>query len=67
TTISDGTLIADHADSLGSGDIDNSGVLKVGEGELKNTLSGSGLLVKTGKKKKKKKTTKKKKKKKKKS
>ncbi|EAV0139136.1 TPA: fibronectin-binding autotransporter adhesin ShdA [Salmonella enterica subsp. enterica serovar Newport] len=48
TTISDGTLIADHADSLGSGDIDNSGVLKVGEGELKNTLSGSGSLVKTG-------------------
>ncbi|EBD9131012.1 fibronectin-binding autotransporter adhesin ShdA [Salmonella enterica] len=47
TTISDGTLIADHADSLGSGDIDNSGVLKVGEGELKNTLSGSGSLVKT--------------------
>ncbi|EBJ4615588.1 fibronectin-binding autotransporter adhesin ShdA [Salmonella enterica] len=48
TTISDGTMIADHADSLGSGDIDNSGVLKVGEGELKNTLSGSGSLVKTG-------------------
>ncbi|EBG6812422.1 fibronectin-binding autotransporter adhesin ShdA [Salmonella enterica subsp. enterica] len=48
TTISDGTLIANHADSLGSGDIDNSGVLKVGEGELKNTLSGSGSLVKTG-------------------
>ncbi|OHL37338.1 AIDA autotransporter [Salmonella enterica subsp. enterica serovar Braenderup] len=48
TTITDGTLIADHADSLGSGDIDNSGVLKVGEGELKNTLSGSGSLVKTG-------------------
>ncbi|WP_140429499.1 fibronectin-binding autotransporter adhesin ShdA, partial [Salmonella enterica] len=43
-----GTLTADHADSLGSGDIDNSGVLKVGEGELKNTLSGSGSLVKTG-------------------
>ncbi|EAW8085922.1 hypothetical protein EF16_22900, partial [Salmonella enterica] len=34
TTISDGTLTADHADSLGSGDIDNSGVLQVGEGEL---------------------------------
>ncbi len=48
TTISDGTLTADHADSLGSGDIDNSGVLQVGEGELKNTLSGSGSLVKTG-------------------
>nr|QWI66938.1 fibronectin-binding autotransporter adhesin ShdA [Salmonella enterica subsp. enterica] len=48
TTISDGTLIANHADSLGSGDIDNSGVLKVGEGELENTLSGSGSLVKTG-------------------
>ncbi|EAA8170781.1 fibronectin-binding autotransporter adhesin ShdA [Salmonella enterica] len=48
TTISDGTLIADHADSLGSGDIDNSGVLQVGEGELENTLSGSGSLVKTG-------------------
>ncbi|EAZ5915053.1 hypothetical protein CDF21_20070, partial [Salmonella enterica] len=32
TTISGGTLTADHADSLGSGDIDNSGVLKVGEG-----------------------------------
>ncbi|EBR9943808.1 fibronectin-binding autotransporter adhesin ShdA [Salmonella enterica subsp. enterica serovar Krefeld] len=48
TTIDDGVLIADNADSLGSGDIDNSGVLKVGEGELKNTLSGSGSLVKTG-------------------
>ncbi|EBH3101384.1 fibronectin-binding autotransporter adhesin ShdA [Salmonella enterica subsp. enterica serovar Kedougou] len=48
TTITGGTLRADHADSLGSGDIDNSGVLKVGEGELKNTLSGSGSLVKTG-------------------
>ncbi|EEK2978485.1 hypothetical protein G9U57_004554, partial [Salmonella enterica subsp. enterica serovar 7:d:z35] len=39
TTISGGTLTADHADSLGSGDIDNSGVLKVGEGDLENTLS----------------------------
>ncbi|WP_122017404.1 fibronectin-binding autotransporter adhesin ShdA [Salmonella enterica] len=48
TTISGGTLTADHADSLGSGDIDNSGVLKVGEGELENILSGSGSLVKTG-------------------
>ncbi|WP_079898638.1 fibronectin-binding autotransporter adhesin ShdA [Salmonella enterica] len=48
TTIADGTLTADHADSLGSGDIDNSGVLKVGEGDLENTLSGSGSLVKTG-------------------
>ncbi|END7172791.1 autotransporter-associated beta strand repeat-containing protein, partial [Salmonella enterica subsp. enterica] len=48
TTISGGTLTADHADSLGSGDIANSGVLQVGEGELKNTLSGTGSLVKTG-------------------
>ncbi|EDG7073238.1 fibronectin-binding autotransporter adhesin ShdA [Salmonella enterica subsp. enterica serovar Newport] len=48
TTISGGTLTADHADSLGSGDIDNSGVLKVGEGDLENTLFGSGSLVKTG-------------------
>ncbi len=48
TTISGGTLTVDHADSLGSGDIANSGVLKVGEGELENTLSGSGSLVKTG-------------------
>ncbi|EBK2116452.1 fibronectin-binding autotransporter adhesin ShdA [Salmonella enterica subsp. enterica serovar Kentucky] len=48
TTISGGTLTVDHADSLGSGDIDNSGVLKVGEGELENTLSGTGSLVKTG-------------------
>ncbi|MGG6096585.1 fibronectin-binding autotransporter adhesin ShdA [Salmonella enterica] len=48
TTISDGTLIADHADSLGSGAVANSGVLQVGEGELENTLSGSGSLVKTG-------------------
>ncbi|EAS3604463.1 fibronectin-binding autotransporter adhesin ShdA [Salmonella enterica] len=48
TTITGGTLTADHADSLGSGDIDNSGVLKVGEGDLENTLSGSGSLVKTG-------------------
>ncbi|HAF2737005.1 TPA: fibronectin-binding autotransporter adhesin ShdA [Salmonella enterica] len=48
TTITGGTLTADHADSLGSGDIDNSGVLQVGEGELENTLFGSGSLVKTG-------------------
>ncbi|EIF8128652.1 fibronectin-binding autotransporter adhesin ShdA [Salmonella enterica] len=48
TTITDGTLIAASVNALGSGDIDNSGVLKVGEGELKNTLSGSGSLVKTG-------------------
>ncbi|EBD3179154.1 fibronectin-binding autotransporter adhesin ShdA [Salmonella enterica] len=48
TTISGGTLTADHADSLGTGAVANSGVLQVGEGELKNTLSGSGLLVKTG-------------------
>ncbi|EMA3809114.1 fibronectin-binding autotransporter adhesin ShdA [Salmonella enterica] len=48
TTISDGTLIANHADSLGTGAIDNSGVLQVGEGELENTLSGAGSLVKTG-------------------
>ncbi|EAR9038239.1 fibronectin-binding autotransporter adhesin ShdA [Salmonella enterica] len=49
TTISDGTLTADHADSLGTGAVANSGVLQVGEGELENTLSGSGSLVKTGK------------------
>lgn len=48
TTIADGTLTADHADSLGTGAIANSGVLQVGEGELENTLSGSGSLVKTG-------------------
>ncbi|MBJ5824208.1 fibronectin-binding autotransporter adhesin ShdA [Salmonella enterica subsp. enterica serovar Meleagridis] len=48
TTISGGTLTADHADSLGTGTIANSGVLKVGEGELENTLSGTGSLVKTG-------------------
>ncbi|EMD9038605.1 fibronectin-binding autotransporter adhesin ShdA [Salmonella enterica] len=48
TTITDGTLIADNADSLGTGVIANSGVLQVGEGELENTLSGSGSLVKTG-------------------
>ncbi|EBE4897190.1 autotransporter outer membrane beta-barrel domain-containing protein, partial [Salmonella enterica] len=39
---------ADHADSLGTGAVANSGVLQVGEGELENTLSGSGSLVKTG-------------------
>ncbi|MCR3144276.1 fibronectin-binding autotransporter adhesin ShdA [Salmonella enterica subsp. enterica serovar Mbandaka] len=48
TTITGGTLTADNADSLGSGDIDNNGVLQVGEGELKNTLSGTGSLVKIG-------------------
>ncbi|WP_192904874.1 fibronectin-binding autotransporter adhesin ShdA [Salmonella enterica] len=48
TTITGGTLTADHADSLGTGAVANSGVLKVGEGELENTLSGSGSLVKTG-------------------
>lgn len=48
TTITDGTLTADHADSLGTGAVANSGVLQVGEGELENTLSGTGSLVKTG-------------------
>ncbi|WP_242602888.1 autotransporter-associated beta strand repeat-containing protein, partial [Salmonella enterica] len=48
TTIDDGVLIAASVNALGSGDIDNSGVLQVGEGELKNTLVGSGSLVKTG-------------------
>ncbi|EAR2395361.1 autotransporter outer membrane beta-barrel domain-containing protein [Salmonella enterica] len=48
TTIIGGTLTADHADSLGTGAVANSGVLQVGEGELENTLSGSGSLVKTG-------------------
>ncbi|WP_157723407.1 autotransporter-associated beta strand repeat-containing protein, partial [Salmonella enterica] len=48
TTITAGTLIADHADSLGTGAVANSVVLQVGEGELENTLSGSGSLVKTG-------------------
>ncbi|ECJ7302873.1 fibronectin-binding autotransporter adhesin ShdA [Salmonella enterica subsp. enterica serovar Concord] len=48
TTIDDGVLIADNADSLGTGAVANSGVLQVGEGELENTLSGSGSLVKTG-------------------
>ncbi|EAQ5544304.1 fibronectin-binding autotransporter adhesin ShdA [Salmonella enterica] len=48
TTIDDGVLIADHADSLGTGAVANNGVLQVGEGELENTLSGSGSLVKTG-------------------
>ncbi len=48
TTITGGTLTADHADSLGTGAIANNGVLQVGEGELKNTLSGTGSLVKIG-------------------
>ncbi|MBW5377006.1 hypothetical protein EWU17_25690, partial [Salmonella enterica subsp. enterica serovar Heidelberg] len=34
TTIIGGTLTADHADSLGTGAVANSGVLQVGEGEL---------------------------------
>ncbi|AZT63336.1 fibronectin-binding autotransporter adhesin ShdA [Salmonella enterica subsp. enterica serovar Stanleyville] len=48
TNITGGTLIAGNADSLGTGAVDNSGVLQVGEGELENTLSGTGSLVKTG-------------------
>ncbi|EDH3253154.1 fibronectin-binding autotransporter adhesin ShdA [Salmonella enterica] len=48
TTIDDGVLIADNADSLGTGAVANNGELQVGEGELENTLSGSGSLVKTG-------------------
>ncbi|ENQ7085387.1 fibronectin-binding autotransporter adhesin ShdA [Salmonella enterica] len=48
TTISGGTLTADNADSLGTGAVANNGELQVGEGELENTLSGSGSLVKTG-------------------
>ncbi|PUK57797.1 fibronectin-binding autotransporter adhesin ShdA, partial [Salmonella enterica subsp. enterica serovar Dublin] len=39
TTITGGTLTADHADSLGTGAVANSGVLQVGEGDLENTLS----------------------------
>ncbi|WP_077957641.1 fibronectin-binding autotransporter adhesin ShdA [Salmonella enterica] len=48
TTIDDGVLIADNADSLGTGAVANTGVLQVGDGELQNTLSGTGSLVKTG-------------------
>ncbi|EAB9006897.1 fibronectin-binding autotransporter adhesin ShdA, partial [Salmonella enterica subsp. enterica] len=48
TTITGGKLTADNADSLGTGAIANNGVLQVGEGELENTLSGTGSLVKTG-------------------
>lgn len=48
TTITGGMLTADHADSLGTGAVANNGVLQVGEGELKNTLSGTGSLVKIG-------------------
>ncbi|EGI5008501.1 hypothetical protein NG15_22690, partial [Salmonella enterica subsp. enterica serovar Thompson] len=48
TTIDDGVLIADNADLLGTGAVANNGVLQVGEGELKNTLSGTGSLVKIG-------------------
>ncbi|WP_170324362.1 autotransporter-associated beta strand repeat-containing protein, partial [Salmonella enterica] len=48
TTITGGTLTASQADEVGTRAVDNSGVLKVGEGELENTLSGSGSLVKTG-------------------
>ncbi|ESG32920.1 AIDA autotransporter-like protein ShdA, partial [Salmonella enterica subsp. enterica serovar Meleagridis] len=48
TTITGGTLTADNADSLGTGAVANNGVLQVGEGELKNTLSGTGSLVKIG-------------------
>lgn len=45
TTISGGTLTADHADSLGSGDIDNSGTLILdanGAFELANVTTHSG-------------------------
>ncbi|MDT1795344.1 hypothetical protein, partial [Salmonella enterica] len=48
TTLTGGTLTADHADSLGSGAVAISGVLQVGEGDLENTLSGIGSLMKTG-------------------
>uniref|UniRef100_UPI00398C5183 autotransporter-associated beta strand repeat-containing protein n=1 Tax=Salmonella enterica TaxID=28901 RepID=UPI00398C5183 len=48
TTITGDTLKTDHASSLWSGDIDKSGVRKVDEGDMDNTLSGSGSLVKTG-------------------
>ncbi|WP_254556073.1 autotransporter-associated beta strand repeat-containing protein, partial [Salmonella enterica] len=47
TTITGGTLTADHAESLATGAVDNRVELQDGDGQLENTLSGSGSLVKT--------------------
>ncbi len=47
TTIIGGTRTADHAESLGTAAVANSGVLQVGEGELENTHYSRATLDKT--------------------
>ncbi|MES0259624.1 autotransporter outer membrane beta-barrel domain-containing protein [Citrobacter portucalensis] len=48
TVIMSGTLMANNADSLGTGNVANSGVLQLNEGTLENNITGSGSLVKDG-------------------
>ncbi len=49
TLISDGTLVASNVEALGSGDVTNDAVLELNTGgTFDNTISGSGLVVKSG-------------------
>jgi fibronectin-binding autotransporter adhesin len=47
TQIVDGTLVLNHGDALGTGDVNNSAVLRVGNIALANNVAGSGSIEKT--------------------
>ncbi|HBJ6901610.1 TPA: autotransporter outer membrane beta-barrel domain-containing protein [Salmonella enterica subsp. enterica serovar Wyldegreen] len=49
TTISDGTLIANNVEALGSGDVTDNATLELNTGgDFDNAISGSGQVVKSG-------------------
>ncbi|EDW4356212.1 autotransporter outer membrane beta-barrel domain-containing protein, partial [Salmonella enterica subsp. salamae] len=48
TQIEEGTVAANNASALGTGDISNDGVLQLNEGDLTVAVSGAGSLHKTG-------------------
>ncbi|EBG0974529.1 autotransporter outer membrane beta-barrel domain-containing protein [Salmonella enterica subsp. enterica serovar Havana] len=49
TTISDGTLVANNVEALGSGDVTDNAVLELNTGgTFDNVISGSGQVVKSG-------------------
>ncbi|TRI76477.1 AIDA autotransporter-like protein ShdA, partial [Salmonella enterica subsp. enterica serovar Senftenberg] len=49
TTISDGTLVANNVEALGTGDVTNNATLELNTGgDFTNAISGSGQVVKSG-------------------
>ena len=51
TTISEGTLVAEHANALGRGNVTNNSTLEISlaeAGTVSNVISGTGKLIKTG-------------------